>query len=69
MPIWCPKCNAMLAEGQKKCPVCGARVGRGGKDKLGCSEIISLSAYVMGIALIPIVFMLVISGLCILFWQ
>ena len=26
MPIWCPECNAMLAEGTEECPRCGANL-------------------------------------------
>ncbi len=32
MPVWCPKCNAMLAEGTSTCPRCGAKLPQAPQD-------------------------------------
>lgn len=67
MPVWCPDCHAMLPEGLNECPKCGARLGDSNEEgKIGRSDIFWMSAYTIGIALIPIVVVLIISLLCIL---
>ncbi|RMF46516.1 MAG: zinc ribbon domain-containing protein, partial [Anaerolineae bacterium] len=32
MPVWCPKCHAMLADGTAKCPRCGAKLPKAPSD-------------------------------------
>jgi predicted amidophosphoribosyltransferase len=67
MPIWCPDCNAMLAEGTPECPRCGAHLSKPGEDpnKLGAEDIFNVTLYVMSLALIPIGVVVIISLLCI----
>lgn len=71
MPVWCPKCNAMLPEGLEACPRCGARLGKAidpTTDEIepNRSDIFWLSAYTIGIVLIPILIGLAIGLICIL---
>ena len=69
MPIWCPNCNAMLPEGLEECPRCGAQLsssGKGGEADNDRSLIFWLSAYTIGIVLIPIIAGVVIGLICIL---
>lgn len=67
MPVWCPKCNAMLAEGQVECPVCGARLG--GESGAGAerSAAIWIALYTLGIALVPVILAALIGIACYLF--
>ena len=69
MPIWCPKCNAMLAEGLEECPRCGAQLtqtGKGGEAEDDRSAIFWVSAYTIGVVLVPIIAGVVIGLICIL---
>ena len=66
MPDWCPKCHAMLAEGQEVCPACGAKLGQAGGSNIGLKEFVSISAYLIGIALIPVLVMVAIGLICVL---
>jgi uncharacterized membrane protein YvbJ len=69
MPIWCPNCDAMLPEGQEECPRCGEPLTRSGKGGDAADErkaIFWLSAYTIGIVLIPIIAGVVIGLICIL---
>ena len=71
MPVWCPKCNAMLPEGLGACPRCGASLGKAidqttNETELNRSDIFWLSAYTIGIVLIPLVIGLAIGLVCIL---
>ena len=65
MPIWCPECNAMLAEGTEQCPRCGAKInGPGSEDGFSKSDIAWFSAYTIAIILIPIIIGIGIALLC-----
>jgi hypothetical protein len=66
----------MLPRGIDVCPICGARLGKSAQSKelssdpataIDGREIFWLSAYIIGIALIPILIFIVIGFLCILF--
>ena len=65
MPIWCPECNAMLAEGTEECPRCGANLidpnSDGGFNK---SDVAWFSAYTIAILIIPIIIGIGIALLC-----
>lgn len=69
MPEWCPKCSAMLAPGLETCPVCGTKLGRRTDNQSTGKDILWLSAYIIGIALIPILIALVIGVICILTYR
>jgi hypothetical protein len=74
MPVWCPKCNSMLAEGLEKCPVCGARLPALVKDPPGGagepasppsrSETITITAYLLSVLLIPVIVLVIIGLIC-----
>ena len=65
MPVWCPECHAMLAEGTEQCPRCGAHIedsqSAGGFSK---SDVAWFSAYTIAIVLIPIIVGIGIAFLC-----
>jgi hypothetical protein len=63
MAVWCPKCRAMLPEGQEKCPVCGARIAPEGS--FSCSEIFMLSLYIFGVTVVPLLIVFGIGFLCV----
>ena len=66
MPIWCPKCNAMLPEGLEECPRCGVRLGPSEKEEgISRRDVAWLSAYTIGILLIPVVIGLILALICI----
>jgi uncharacterized paraquat-inducible protein A len=65
MPEWCPQCNAMLPPGSKECPRCGAKLDGEGEQDVGNKEVFWLSAYTIGIVLIPLIIGLVIGLICI----
>lgn len=65
MPVWCPECNAMLAEGTEECPRCGATIkDPSGEEEFSRSDIAWFSAYTIGIVLIPIIIGIGIALLC-----
>jgi hypothetical protein len=65
MPVWCPECNAMLAEGTEECPRCGALIkDPSGEEEFSRSDIAWFSAYTIGIVLIPIIIGIGIALLC-----
>jgi hypothetical protein len=66
MPDWCPKCRAMLPEGQEKCPVCGAKMPSEGS--LGCSDVFILSLYIFGVTVVPLLIVFGIGFLCVIFF-
>ena len=67
MPVWCPNCNAMLPEGSEQCPRCGARLATAEKEgEIGAGDVAWISAYTIGILLIPLVLGLLIGLACIL---
>ena len=67
MPVWCPECNAMLVEGTKECPRCGARIAEAeGGVSLSGSDVAWFSAYTIAIVLIPIIVGIGIALLCLL---
>lgn len=56
MPIWCPKCNAMLAEGTEQCPRCGTNLSNNETEEgVSRSDIAWFSAYTIGILVIMII--------------
>ncbi len=68
MPDWCPKCNAMLAEGTQLCPRCGTSLGSHGIDEdagLNRKTVIWYSLYTIGIVLGPIIIISCIGLLCV----
>lgn len=67
MPIWCPECNGMLAEGTEVCPRCGAQIDISGPDEsFSKSDIAWFSAYTIAIVAIPIIIGVGIGVLCLL---
>lgn len=78
MPEWCPKCHAMLPSGLETCPACGARLPTAAPTKIasitsnedtpaiGGKDIAWLSAYIIGIALVPILIAAAIGIICVL---
>ncbi len=65
MPVWCPKCNAILPDGTKKCPVCGAKIsGSNNPSELSREETRAIFIYIMGIAAIPIVIGILLALIC-----
>jgi uncharacterized paraquat-inducible protein A len=65
MPEWCPKCNAMLPEGLDQCPRCGKRLHRKSNSEYSTRDIAWISAYVLGIVLIPVVLVIIIGLICV----
>lgn len=79
MVEWCPKCHGMLTPGLDTCPVCGARLRSrwpfrrrkktltlDGGAEIDTKEIIWLSAYIIGLALIPIIVVVLVAVLCVM---
>jgi hypothetical protein len=74
MTEWCPKCHAMLPPGLETCPACGAKLRKKagklsvnmGSDQYTGRDIFWLSAYIVGIALIPILVAIGLGILCML---
>jgi hypothetical protein len=66
MAEWCPKCHVMLSPGLEKCPACGADLPKVGKSDFTNKDILAFSLYFLGIALIPILFILGIGLICVL---
>jgi uncharacterized paraquat-inducible protein A len=70
MPIWCPECNAMLAEGTEECPRCGAHLENSDPDEgFSRSDIAWFSAYTIAIIVIPIIIGVGIGVLCLLLFN
>lgn len=66
MPVWCPKCHAMLAEGSEECPRCGADLRSSAEqEEFNRSDIALFSAYTIGILVIPLIIGLVLGLICI----
>jgi len=65
MPVWCPECNAMLAEGTELCPRCGAQINESSAEEgFSRSDVAWFSAYTIAIVLIPIIVGIGIALLC-----
>lgn len=64
MADWCPKCRAMLSPGLENCPVCGARLTKATQSEYTKKDILAFSLYFLGIALIPILFIVGIGLIC-----
>lgn len=66
MPVWCPKCHAMLPDGVEKCPRCAAKLPKASTDPNSFTnrEIFLLTLEVFKIILLPIVLALVAGALC-----
>ncbi len=65
MPVWCPDCHAMLAEGTEECPRCGAQINAPESgETFSKSDIAWFSAYTIAIVLIPIIVGIGIALLC-----
>jgi hypothetical protein len=56
----------MLAPGLDKCPICGAKLGKKAENQYTGRDIFWLSAYIIGIALIPLLVAIVIGIICVL---
>lgn len=72
MPVWCPNCNAMLAEGVEKCPRCGAVIeghqpAQVAEDEpeVEAGDVFWYSAYTIAMVVIPILIVLAVGLLCI----
>ncbi|MEW6717295.1 MAG: hypothetical protein AB1345_07320 [Chloroflexota bacterium] len=66
MPEWCPNCNAMLPEGLETCPRCKSKLGKSKQAGFSISDYFHYSLYAIGIALVPVIIVLIISMVCIL---
>ena len=56
MPVWCPECNAMLADGTEERPRCGTQLGTPEpENEFRGSDVAWFSAYIIAIILIPII--------------
>jgi hypothetical protein len=67
MPVWCPECNAMLADGTEECPRCGTRIHEHETEEgFSGSDVAWFSAYTIAILLIPIIVGVGIALLCLL---
>jgi predicted amidophosphoribosyltransferase len=65
MPIWCPQCNAMLAEGTERCPRCGTHLKNSEAEEVfSRSDIAWFSAYTIGILVIMIIIGVGLGLLC-----
>lgn len=66
MPVWCPKCGAMLADGTERCPRCDTKLeaSGGGEADLSTKEIWNLTFYILRILLVPVLVALVIGLIC-----
>lgn len=71
MPVWCPNCNAMLAEGVEQCPRCGAAIQSHQLDQPAEDEtevepgdFFWYSAYTIAVVLIPIIVIIGLGLLC-----
>ncbi len=69
MPVWCPKCHAMLPEGTPKCTVCGTKLENDQEGALTRREMLALNLYVIGIALIPVIVVILLGLVCVLAWH
>jgi len=65
MAEWCPKCHAMLSPGLENCPACGVLLPKIPKSDFTRKDILSFSLYFLGIALIPILFIVGIGLICV----
>ena len=65
MAEWCPKCNAMLPDGTEVCPRCGAKMGGAKDGEVSRKDMLKITAYVVGLALIPIVAIILIGFICV----
>lgn len=66
MVTWCPKCNVMLHPDAVRCPACGTLLGKNPSSDSTGRDVFWLSAYFIGIALIPLGIGLLIGLICIL---
>jgi hypothetical protein len=58
----------MLPEGLKKCPACGEKLPSENSENFSCREILSISLYIFGIVLVPLVIAVTIGLLCLIFF-
>ena len=65
MAEWCPKCNAMLPDGTEVCPRCGAKMSGGREGEVSRKDMLKITAYVVGLALIPIAAIILIGFICV----
>lgn len=69
MPEWCPRCGALLPDGLERCPRCGAALKGGstaGEGDFKASDFFRLSAYSIGVVLVPLLVGIAIGLLCFL---
>lgn len=66
MPVWCPKCHAMLPDGLEKCPRCAAKLPKApaNPNSFTSREILLLTLETFKIILLPIVIALAGGLLC-----
>ena len=73
MPVWCPKCNAMLNEGLEKCPICGSRLPAAGKapasqaasDRpIDAADGVQITLFLLGFLLIPVIILIALGLIC-----
>ncbi|GAB4529049.1 MAG: hypothetical protein Fur0018_15380 [Anaerolineales bacterium] len=66
MPVWCPKCHAMLSDGTVKCPRCGAKLPKTPSDPntLTRQEFKAVLAEAYKFALLPVAMALLAGLLC-----
>lgn len=63
MPVHCPNCGAILAEGTPVCPRCGKKLPG---DRLSRREVSTLIAETLRIVLMPLGIALLVGGSCLL---
>ena len=75
MPIWCPKCNSMLADGTEKCPVCGEKLktekkkitpGMIDDPDFDKKDFVYTTLYILMIGILPIVIALILGMILVL---
>ncbi len=66
MPDWCPNCSAMLPEGTKECPRCGALIESRDEQEFSREDLVWYSGFTIGIVLIPLLIVVLIGVICVL---
>jgi len=66
MPVWCPKCHAMLAEGAPKCPRCGANLPRPDPNALTPQEFKAILWEAYKFALLPVALAVLLGFACLI---
>lgn len=66
MPVRCPKCSTLLAEGTLVCAHCGRKLRQTSGTSLTGREITGLIAETLKVILIPLGIAVVVGGGCLL---